>query len=164
MQEWHDFFVAQVGATAALAGLLFVALSVNVTQVLRYPWLPPRAAQSLIVLIGATVESSILLFPLPSTRWAAALAGIVALAVYAVALRLSISSATAHPGESQGDTRQIRILSTTITQIATLPSVAGAALGSFGYAGYEYWIAAGVMLALLYGLYTSWVLLVEILR
>ncbi len=35
MKEWHDFFVAQVGATAALTGLVFVALSVNITQILR---------------------------------------------------------------------------------------------------------------------------------
>ncbi len=39
---WHDFFVAQVGAAAALTGLLFVALSLNITRILQYAWLPAR--------------------------------------------------------------------------------------------------------------------------
>ena len=32
--EWHDFFLAQVGAAAALLGLLFVALSINLQRIL----------------------------------------------------------------------------------------------------------------------------------
>jgi hypothetical protein len=35
-EQWHDMFVAMAGAAAALTGLLFVAVSVNLEQVLKY--------------------------------------------------------------------------------------------------------------------------------
>jgi modulator of FtsH protease len=68
MHAWEGFFTAQVASTAALAGLLFVALSVNVARILQYPWLPERAAQTLVVLMGALAISSFMLFPAASAR------------------------------------------------------------------------------------------------
>jgi modulator of FtsH protease len=164
MQEWHDFFVAQVGATAALTGLLFVALSVNIAPILKYPWLPPRAAQTVIVLSGAIVESSLQLFPLPSIRWTSALLGTVAAIVYMLALRLSLRAISFGETRSDGNTRRVQFLSGAVTQVATLPCLIGAAIGFAGRPGFEYWVAAGIVLSLLFGLYNSWVLLVEILR
>jgi hypothetical protein len=41
---WHDFFVGSMGASAALTGLLFVAISINLEQILKFPNLPGRAA------------------------------------------------------------------------------------------------------------------------
>jgi hypothetical protein len=166
MEAWHDFFVAQVGATAALTGLVFVALSVNVAQILKYPWLPPRAAQTVIVLMGATVESCLQLLPLPSIRWTAAILGLIAIVVYASSLRLAISAARQwreHPDPNAGSWL-IRFASDVTTQVTTLPCVIGAIVGFTGGPGFEYWIAAGIMLSLVFGLYNSWVLLVEILR
>jgi hypothetical protein len=40
---WHDLFVAVAGAAAALAGLVFVAVSINVERILQYKGLPERA-------------------------------------------------------------------------------------------------------------------------
>lgn len=33
MPGWENFFVAQVGASAALAGLVFVGISINLTKI-----------------------------------------------------------------------------------------------------------------------------------
>jgi hypothetical protein len=166
MEAWHDFFVAQVGATAALTGLVFVALSVNVAQIIKFPWLPPRAAQTLIVLTGATVESSVQLLPLPSLRYTAAILGVVAIVVYATSLQLAISAARqwhAHQ-ELNASSWTIQFASNVMTQVTTLPCVIGSIVGFTGGPGFDYWIAAGITLSLVFGLYNSWVLLVEILR
>jgi hypothetical protein len=38
--EWHDLFVAIAEAAAALAGLLFVAVSINLSRILQFKVCP----------------------------------------------------------------------------------------------------------------------------
>ena len=60
---WHDFFIGTIGAAAALTGLLFVAISINLEQILKYPQLPGRAAGTLGILVSALVVSGFALAP-----------------------------------------------------------------------------------------------------
>jgi len=45
-KDWTDFLVAEVGASAALAGLLLVAISINVANILEYRSTVTRAAEA----------------------------------------------------------------------------------------------------------------------
>jgi hypothetical protein len=61
MLGWESFFVAEAGASAALAGLIFVGVSINLTRILALPRLPNRAFQALMLLLTVLVVSSLLL-------------------------------------------------------------------------------------------------------
>ena len=50
--EWTDFAVAVAGASAALTGLVFVAVSINLQRILAYPALPTRTGQTLVMFLG----------------------------------------------------------------------------------------------------------------
>ena len=63
LEGWSDFNVAMVGATAALAGLLIVAMSVNIAEIMKSPTLPPRAAASIVALVLAITVGALGLVP-----------------------------------------------------------------------------------------------------
>jgi hypothetical protein len=63
MSGWENFFIAQVSASAALTGLIFVAVSINLTRILSLPKLPNRALASLLLLLTILITSSLLLVP-----------------------------------------------------------------------------------------------------
>jgi hypothetical protein len=63
LAEWIGFATAEVGAAAALTGLLFVAVSINLSRILALPKLPARAAETLVVLLLALVAASLVLLP-----------------------------------------------------------------------------------------------------
>jgi hypothetical protein len=65
MDEWHDFFLAQAGAAGVLTGLVFVAVSINLQQIVSDPGsgLAGRAAEALILLVGVLTASVLLLVP-----------------------------------------------------------------------------------------------------
>jgi hypothetical protein len=47
--DWTNFGLAAAGTAATLAGLLFVAISVNPKRILEFASLPARAGQTLIL-------------------------------------------------------------------------------------------------------------------
>lgn len=61
--DWHAFFTGAIGASAALTGLLFVAISINLDQILKYPQLPGRAAGTLGTLLASLAASGFALAP-----------------------------------------------------------------------------------------------------
>src|SRR5215470_13198639 len=60
---WHDFAIALVGAAAVLAGLVFLAVSINIRHILAIPGLPGRAGESVVFFLGVLVECALLLIP-----------------------------------------------------------------------------------------------------
>src|ERR687885_234562 len=63
MSSLETFFLAQVGASAALLGLLFVGASINLDKIMNDPHLPGRVLDALVVLMAVLVVSSLGLVP-----------------------------------------------------------------------------------------------------
>jgi hypothetical protein len=157
---WANFFVAEVGAAAALSGLVIVAISINLQRILSFPQLPGRAAEMLIMLVGALLGCSFALIPGQSM---ALLGGEIAGAGVLM---------TATPVALQA--RQIALIKTQpltwwlwrflIALAAGAPVLVGGALLVAGLSGGLYWLAAGVLATLAATVWNAWVLLVEILR
>jgi len=57
VSEWSDFALAQLGASAALLGLVFVGLSINLRDVIGSTSLVNRAAEAVIALAGVLVAA-----------------------------------------------------------------------------------------------------------
>ena len=61
---WTAFFTAITGAAAALAGLLFVAVSINLDNILKgQAMLPARAPETLATLVFVVMSSALSLVP-----------------------------------------------------------------------------------------------------
>ena len=155
---WHDFFLGTIGAAAALTGLLFVAISINLEQILKYPQLPGRAAGTLGILVSALVASGFALAPGQGHRALGIEFTVLGAAVAVQVLWVVRGKATPDEPESWR-----------IEHVATLlvPSVAlivgGISLIAHGGGGF-YWVLAAILLGFVSASINAWVLLVEIKR
>jgi len=157
-ESWHDLFVASTGAAAALTGLLFVAVSLNVERILEFAGLPERALQTLLLLLGTVLVSLTGLIPGQSVDalgiellvLAALLGGaILALAAKTMPLARDYERAAAHVA---------------LLVPGTLPLLVGGVSLLASAGGGLYWVIAGIIGAIVGAAVNAWVLLVEILR
>ena len=68
--EWQSLFVAEAGASAALAGLLFVAISIYLARILQGVGLSGRAGEA-VLLVAVLVVSTLALVPASRRRCSA---------------------------------------------------------------------------------------------
>jgi hypothetical protein len=156
--EWSDFFIAVAGASAALTGLVFVAVSINIERIMKLEGVPDRALSALLLLLGVVVVSLLALVPALSR----AALGLLLLAeglVWTAAVGVLVYRTVG----------ELERKSWAVTRIAlpaagTLPFVAGGASVLAEAGGGLLWTFAGVVGAIVAGVMTAWVLLVEILR
>jgi modulator of FtsH protease len=158
-EPWSDFAAGMAGAAAALAGLLFVAVSINIQTVLSLPGVPARGAQAMIMLATPVFFSLALLVPgQPDAALAVELLVVAAVAGPAL-VRLS---RRAHTGQQPtGSWISTSLVPAAVLALGPVLAAIGLLTGSLGGL---YWIPAAVAFGLLGGLVNAWVLLVEILR
>jgi modulator of FtsH protease len=153
---WSDFFVAVAGATAALTGLLFVAVSINLERILALPGVADRALSTLLLLLGALVVAIFALAPGQSDL--AVGLEIAATGALAVALvgRLLM--------RIQSDQRSHLIGVAVFCFWGTLPFLVGGLSLAEGTGGGLYWVLIGTVGAIAGAVANAWVLLVEVVR
>lgn len=157
---WSNFYVASAGASAALAGLVIVAISVNVKSILKYPALPERAAATigLLVLVLAAASAGLIRAQPPTALGAELLAlGLLGSMPQLLSVRAALRLAPRPPWSRQA----YALLSGQIVVIPVL--VGGVLLAAASPSGY-YWVAVAVILGYIVAILNAWVLLVEVLR
>jgi hypothetical protein len=157
---WANFYIAEVGATAALTGLIIVAVSINLQHILSFPQLPGRAAEMLIMLVGSLLTCSFGLMPGQSLQmFGGELLGI---GLVMTAAPIFIQARQLHILKTQPLTwwlwRHLIGLS------AGVPVLVGGCYLLAGSSVGLYWVAAGVLATLAATVWSAWVLLIEILR
>ena len=158
--EWTDFSVAVVGASAALTGLLFVAVSINIEQILAVDALAGRALSTMILFVVPLVVGTLVLVPGQSPT--ALGLELIGTGVVAGGGLLRINRPV-NRGELEPRSGWLLIRFVPSVTITVFLLLAGATLIAQAGGGL-YWVAPAIVEAFVGGLVTVWVLLVEIRR
>jgi hypothetical protein len=158
---WADFLVASAGATGALAGLVFVALSINLAKILMLPGVAERAGETIILLASGLVGSLAALIPHETKAQLGIWLVLLWLPTWLVPTLLQIRD-FAHRRYYRAYQAVLRFV---LFQAATLPlGLAGLSLNGMLGGGGLHWFALSLIVSLMVALYNAWVLLVEIIR
>jgi hypothetical protein len=160
-EGWGELFLAEAGASAALAGLLFVAVSINLDRIIALRSLPGAALGAIVLLVAVLMVSTFALVP-EQPRWA--LGGevlVVGIAAWSILTGIWIKAARA---PIPGQPRFVPVVSTVVTQAATLPLVAAGVSLLLRAGGGLYWLVPGMAFCLVVAVVNAWVLLVEVVR
>jgi hypothetical protein len=160
LDAWTNFFIAEAGAAAALLGLLFVAISINLARILTYPHLPGRAAESLAMLVGALITCSVGLVPGQPAGWLGAEYVVCGLGMWLFPTVNRLRSTA----RFQPDRLWKRVAPVILSQAATLPIMAAGFAVLAGHWGALYLVPPALMLCFIAAVWNAWVLLVEIMR
>ena len=160
MIGWENFFIAEVGASAALLGLIFVGVSINLTRIISLPGLPNRAFLALIILLTILIMCSLLLIPGQSQTLIGIELLVVGLIVWITATRLDVIILL----KKEPQYRSSYMLNMALTQSALLPYIIAGIIVLTRGAGGLYWLVPAIIISFIKAILDAWVLLVEINR
>jgi hypothetical protein len=164
LAPWHDFLITAAGAAAALSGLIFVSVSINLKEILAEErkigssYLTGRALESLAALLVILAISLIGLDPSLNRR------------VFAAILLVSAAGSAVSPYRSVAAYRSshVKPVAFNLRLALALLLVAGYAVcGSTFLAragGGLHWLPFVFVLAVVIAASNAWILLVEVLR
>jgi hypothetical protein len=155
---WQGLFTATAGACAALAGLVFVAVSINIKAILALKGVPERGLHTVLLLLAAVVVSVFGLVPQGIGVFGVELivVGVVLLGWLGRTLGAVMEGTAGQPAW---------VASRVIVVIpGSVPYVVGGVSLLAGAGGGLFWVLTGVIGGIVGGVINAWVLLVEILR
>jgi modulator of FtsH protease len=159
-EQWVNIAVLVGGASAALTGLLFVAVSVHLDRVTPHRALRTSAAETIVLLITPLLIAIVLTIP-DQKAWLVGLE-IIAVAVFAGSVLLSLARRKDENVTSQEAVvaRQIHQLSP-LTTTTLLLFISGGSL-SVGWGGSYYWLVPAVMASFIGGVTNAWLLMLRV--
>lgn len=160
LADWADFHVAIVGATAALAGLVIVAASVNIGDIVKTPSLTSRLAAAIAGLVLALAVAALALVPrIPLLMLGA---GALALAVLGLVFAASAGMRIVQNRHPENRLRALKIVLAALTPALYATGAVVLLIGAedTGLALF----AVGAIFAVIAALLVSWIVLVEVLR
>lgn len=158
IEAWSDLFVASAGASAALAGLVFVAISINVEAIVRNKGLPEMGLVTIMLLLGVLIVSLFGLVPDQSNEDLG-----IELLVMSIIWTVGIGWFAVRSLPDDGNLERT-ISRLGLPAFGTLPYLAGAVILLSGSDSGMYFIFAGMIGAVIAAVVDAWILLVEIRR
>lgn len=158
--RWVSFFSAETSASAGLTGLLFVAVSINLRQIVANPALGARSLKALVSLAAILLLSSLGLVPGQSNRALGIEIAFVGLILWIAGAVLQHKSVYKNPYIRRG----ARTFHMVLAHASALPMILAAhsLLTNRGLG--LYWLVVGTLICFLSALLDAWVLLIEIQR
>jgi hypothetical protein len=159
LEAWSEFNVAMAGATAALAGLVIVAASVNIAEVVKSNSITARLAAGIATLVLAITASGLGLVPAITLVWYGAILTIATLiaAVFQVHAARVVFANRDHRN-------RVRFLKGSVGALPLLAYLAAGVLLLIGHPAGLAFAAAGCLSSIAIAIVISWVALVEVLR
>jgi hypothetical protein len=164
VEAWHELFIAAAGAAAALSGLIFVAVSINLREILAEEkkigstYLTGRALESLAALLVILGISLVGLDP------------VISRSVFGTVLIVFAVGSAISPVRSVQAYRQSRVKPVAFdlrlflaSLLVAVYAVAGITMLTQGGGGLN-WLPVGFILATAIAASNAWILLVEVLR
>jgi len=161
LSDWSNFFEGELAAAAALAGLLFVSVSVNQARILQLGRMADRGLEGLVMLFLVLVVSSLPLIPGQPLRLLGAEIFLIAAMIFAILLPLQAAYLSlVEPPYRRASWKMVLLSRFTVGLIA----LSGlAVLVTASTAGF-YLLCVGVLLTFFAVGANAWVLLIEINR
>jgi hypothetical protein len=156
--EWADFAIVTGGATAALLGLLFVAVSLRIEVIARSDEVRGRSAQTLSLLLTGLLAALLLTIP-EQPRW------VLGLEYLALAVATAIAAIAFVPWTKHGRERStlMRVLDVTTPNITTcVPLASAGVVLLLDHQWGLYFLVPALIAVLAGGVWNAWLILVKL--
>ena len=160
ISEWQTLFAVQASASATLTGLVFVAVSINLSRILSVHGLSGRALESIVQFLQVFFLCTAVLIPRQPIRVLGAEVLVIAIVSWTMQVGTHVSYAKSRSGHPL-----IWLITRIVqTQLASIPLFVAGVYLLLGFPIGLYWLIPGFVFSFVAGVANAWVLLVEILR
>lgn len=154
--DWSNFALVTGGASGALTGLLFVAVSLNRERIAGHPALRGQAGQTLVLFLFPLLLSVALVLPGASATALGTLLVVLALAVGAILVLIGRQKKAA--GSDSSDRLATLLDEVSPNLVVVVLTLIGGCLQLAGDDGL-YWVAGSSVLSLVGGTVNAWLFL-----